>query len=457
MTSRDDHRAPAPFTPLLSGLDGRLPALRTLYEDLHAHPELSFQEVRTAGIVAARLREQGWEVTEGVAGTGVVGVLTAGAPAERVRTDGTATADVLTAGEGPVVLLRADMDGLPVKEETGLPYASERTAVDGDGHEVPVMHACGHDMHVTCLLGATAQLAANRREWRGTVVAVFQPAEEVGGAPAMIEDGFRERFPHPEVCLGQHVAPLPVGFVGTRPGPVMAASDGLRVRLFGRGGHGSMPESTVDPVVMAAAVVMRLQTVVSREVAAARTAVVTVGAIHGGTKENIIPDSVELKVNIRSTTPAVREQILAAVERIVRAEAAASGAPKEPEITALNSFPVTVNDHAATATVRSALSAALGEGHVFTLPEVLMGSEDFGTFGSALDVPSVFWHFGGADPAQFEGLDPDALLENGIPPTVPANHSPLFAPVPGPAIEAGVKSLLAAAAQWLAAGSGADV
>ncbi|WP_030775418.1 amidohydrolase [Streptomyces sp. NRRL S-920] len=429
MTSADHIRTPAPVAPLLSGLDGRLPGLRTLYEDLHAHPELSFQEVRTAGVAAARLREQGWEVTEGVAGTGVVGVL--------------------TAGEGPVVLLRADMDGLPVKEETGLPYASERTAVGSDGEEVPVMHACGHDLHVACLLGAAAQLAANRKAWRGTVVAVFQPAEEVGGAPAMIEDGFRERFPRPEVCLGQHVAPAPVGFVGTRPGPLMAASDSLRVRLFGRGGHGSMPESTVDPVVLAAAVVLRLQTVVSREVGAAQAAVVTVGAIHGGTKENIIPDMVELQVNIRSTTPAVRERVLAAVERIIRAEAAASGAPREPEITELNSFPVTVNDPAATATVHAALTAALGEGHVFTLPRPLIGSEDFGAFGTALEVPSVFWHFGGADPALFAGLDPDALLEDGMPPTIPANHSALFAPLPGPAIEVGVTALLAAAAQWL--------
>ncbi|MEU7576031.1 amidohydrolase [Streptomyces sp. NPDC041068] len=420
-------------TPLLNGLDARLPGLRELYEDLHAHPELSFQEVRTAGVVAARLREQGWEVTEGVGGTGVVGVLTSGTPS----------------GEGPVVLLRADMDALPVEEQTGLPYASTRTALDGDGNEVPVMHACGHDMHVTCLLGATALLAANRQDWRGTVVAVFQPAEEVGGAPAMIEDGFLDRFPRPDVCLGQHVAPAPVGFVGTRPGPLMAASDSMRIRLFGRGGHGSMPETTVDPVVMAASVVLRLQTVVSREVAASQTAVVTVGSLHAGTKDNIIPDTAELEVNIRSTTQAVREKVLAAVERIVRAEAAASGAPKEPEFEPLDSFPVTVNDAAATATVQSALTAALGEGHVFTLPRTVTGSEDFGTFGSAFHVPSVFWHFGGADPAAFSGIDLGDLLENGIPATIPSNHSSRFAPVPDPTIHVGVTSLLAAAAQWL--------
>lgn len=334
---------------LLSGFPDRLPGLRALYEDLHAHPELSFQEFRTAGVVADRLRKQRWEVTEGVGGTGVVGVL--------------------ANGEGPVVLLRADMDGLPIQERTELPYASQETAVDGEGTKVPVMHACGHDMHVTCLLGATAQLASARGEWRGTVVAVFQPAEEVGGAPAMIEDGFLERFPRADVCLGQHVSPAPAGLVGTRPGPVMAASDSLRVRLFGRGGHGSTPETTVDPIVMAAAVVMRLQTVVSREVGATQTAVVTVGSLHAGTKENIIPDTADLRINIRSTTPAVRERVLAAVERIVRAEAAASGAPKEPEITGFNPFPVTVNDAAATGTVLTAIAEVLGRERVFTLPE----------------------------------------------------------------------------------------
>ncbi|MGW5422185.1 amidohydrolase [Streptomyces sp. NPDC003943] len=423
----------ATVRPLLAGLDERLPELRALYEDLHAHPELSFQEFRTAGIVAERLRAQGWEVTEGVGRTGVVGVL--------------------ANGEGPVVLLRADMDALPVKEETGLPYASTATGIDPDGVEVPVMHACGHDMHVTCLLGATDQLAAQRDGWRGTVVAVFQPAEEVGGAPAMIEDGFLDRFPRAEVCLGQHVAPAPVGFIGTRPGTVMAASDSLRVTLFGRGGHGSSPETAIDPVVMAAAVVMRLQTVVSREVGASQTAVVTVGSLHAGTKENIIPDTAELRVNIRSTTPAVRERVLAAVERIVRAEAAASGAPKEPEFAPLKSFPVTVNDAAATAVVQSALTEVMGEGRVFTLPQAITGSEDFGVFGTALGVPSVFWHFGGADHALYAGIDPDSILENGLPATVPANHSPHFAPAPGPTIPIGVTALLTAAGAWLGKGS----
>ncbi|MEV7976497.1 amidohydrolase [Streptomyces sp. NPDC086519] len=407
-------------SPLLTGLSERLPALRALYEDLHAHPELSFQEERTASVAAGRLREQGWEVTEGVGGTGVVGVL--------------------ANGEGPVVLLRADMDALPVREETGLPYASTN-----DG----VMHACGHDMHVTWLLGATGQLAARREGWRGTVVAVFQPAEEVGGAPRMLADRFAERFPRPQVCLAQHVAAAPAGLVGTRAGALMAGADSLRVTLFGRGGHGSTPEATVDPVVLAAAVVMRLQTVVSREVAAGQQAVVTVGSIHGGTKDNIIPDTVELELNVRSTTPAVRERVLTAIERIIRAEAAASGAPKEPEIVPVDSFPVTHNDPAATEAVQTAQAAEF-PGLTFELTSPVPNSEDFGAFGTALDAPSVFWFVGGADHTLYEGVDPEALIRDGIPPQIPSNHSPRFAPVPDPTIETGVRALLAAAAHWLA-------
>ncbi|MFD4604473.1 amidohydrolase [Streptomyces sp. NPDC058464] len=407
-------------SPLLTGLSEELPELRALYEDLHTHPELSFQEERTAAVVAGRLRAQGWEVTEGVGGTGVVGVL--------------------ANGDGPVVLLRADMDALPVQEETGLPYASR---TDG------VMHACGHDMHVTWLLGATGRLAAVRDGWRGTVVAVFQPAEEVGGAPKMLADGFAERFPRPDVCLGQHVAAAPAGLVGTRAGALMAGADSMRVTLFGRGGHGSTPEATVDPVVLAAAVVMRLQTVVSREVAAGQQAVVTVGSIHGGTKENIIPDTVELKINIRSATEAVRERVLAAVERIVRAEAAASAAPKEPEFEPIDSFPVTHNDPAATEAVQGALSAEF-PGFTFELTSPVPNSEDFGAFGTALGVPSVYWFVGGADHKLYEGVDLEALVRDGIPPQIPSNHSPHFAPTLDPTLETGVRALLAAAGHWLA-------
>src|SRR3954468_21604531 len=254
---------------VLSGVDGIMSALEDLYRDIHQHPELSMQEHRTAGKADERLEGAGYQVTSGVGGTGVVGVL--------------------SNGDGPTVMLRADMDALRVREATGLPYASTATATDPDGNEVPVMHACGHDMHVAWLAGATALLAGARDAWSGTVLAVFQPAEETApGARAVIDDGLFARSPKPEVILGQHVMPAPAGAIGYRPGTTQAAADSLEVRMFGRGAHGSMPESSVAPVVRAAATVLRLQTIVSREVAASQAAVVTIGALQAGTKDNVI-------------------------------------------------------------------------------------------------------------------------------------------------------------------------
>jgi amidohydrolase len=296
---------------VLDGLDGILAELEDLYRDVHQHPELSLQEHRTAGKAAERLQAAGYEVTTGVGGTGVVGVL--------------------ANGDGPTVMLRADMDALPVKEASGLEYASTATATDPAGNEVPVMHACGHDMHVAWLAGATALLASARDAWKGTVLAVFQPAEETAqGARAMIDDGLFDRFPKPQVILGQHVMPAPAGAIGFRPGTTQAAADSLEVRLFGRGAHGSMPESSVDPVVMAAATVLRLQTIVSREIAASQAAVVTIGALQAGTKDNVIPDEALLKLNVRTFDEQVRTHVLDAIKRIVEAEATASGAPRPP-------------------------------------------------------------------------------------------------------------------------------
>ena len=253
--------------------------LEQLYRDLHANPELSLQEHRTAALAGDQLAATGFEVTTNIGGTGVVGVL--------------------ANGTGPTALVRADMDALPVREETGLPYASQQRATDRDGYDVPVMHACGHDMHVTCLLGAVRELAAARSSWSGTLMAVFQPAEELGtGAQAMIDDGLFDRVGLPDVVLGQHVAPTPAGLIGIRPGPAFAAADGLRVTLYGRGAHGSRPEAGIDPVVMAAATVMRLQGVVSREVAGDDTAVVTVGAMRARAGTSAAPT--------RATSPASR-------------------------------------------------------------------------------------------------------------------------------------------------------
>lgn len=400
-------------------------SLADLYRDLHAHPELSFQETRTAAIVAGRLRELGVETTTGVGRTGVVGVL--------------------RGGPGPTALLRADMDALPVLERTGLDYASIARGVDRDGHDVPVAHACGHDVHVACLLGAVAELAAHPEIWSGTVLAVFQPAEEVGGgARAMLDDGLFERFGRPDVVLGQHVAPLPAGVLALRPGPAFAASDTVHVTLHGVGGHGSRPETTVDPVVMAAATVLRLQTIMSREVAGTETAVLTVGTLRAGTKENIIPDSAELGMTVRSFDPAVRDRVLAAVERIVRAEAAASGAPKDPVITVRDSFPTLVNDEAAAARTGAALVSV---GPVVD-PGLVTGSEDVGLLATAAGVPCVYWLLGGADPAAFAGASTrDELVR--VVAGLPSNHSPLFAPVVEPTLGTGVRALVAAAQEWL--------
>jgi amidohydrolase len=409
-------------TSVLAGLDGIMASLEDLYRDIHSHPELSMQEQRTAGIVAERLVASGYDVTRGVGSTGVVGVL--------------------RNGDGPTVMLRADMDALPVKETTGLPYASTATATDSAGTEVPVMHACGHDMHVTWLAAATALLAGARDAWSGTVLAVFQPAEETAqGARAMIDDGLFDRFPKPEVILGQHVMPAPAGAIGYRPGTTQAAADSLEVRLFGRGAHGSMPESSVDPVVMAAATVLRLQTIVSREIAASQPAVVTIGALQAGTKDNVIPDEALLKLNIRTFDEDVRTHVLDAIKRIVDAEATASGAPRAPEITMTEHYPLTVNDPAGTARVATALRAQFGDDRVHELAAPVSASEDFGSFGTEWGVPSVFWYVGGTDAELYHRAEQAGRVHQDI----PTNHNPKFAPVIHPTLETGVQAITTAA------------
>ena len=324
-----------PADAALVNLRALLPDLQALYTDIHAHPELSMQETRTAGIAADRLRAAGYEVTTGVGKTGVVGLLRNGA--------------------GPTVMLRADMDALPVKEATGLPYASSVSTTDREGKTVPVMHACGHDMHVAWLAGATKLLAESRATWKGTLMAVFQPGEETAeGAQAMIDDGIVKRFPKPDVVLGQHVMPMSAGVISSRAGAITSSGDSLQIRLFGRGAHGSMPQASIDPVVMAASTVLRLQTIVSREVAPTNAVVVTIGALQAGTKENVIPDEALIKLNVRTFDEAVRTRVLAAIERIVNAEAEASGAPKKPEITTLDHYNLVSNDPDATKRVEDA-------------------------------------------------------------------------------------------------------
>jgi hippurate hydrolase len=403
-----------------------LPALEAAYKDIHLHPELSMQETRTAGLAAKHLTDSGYEVTPGVGKTGVVGVL--------------------RNGDGPVVMLRADMDALPIREDTGLPYASSATGTDADGHPTPVGHMCGHDMHVAWLMGVSSLFSRTRDAWKGTLIALFQPGEEVAeGAKAMVEDGLMTRFPKPEVVLGQHVMVGPSGTVAGSSGPITSAADSFQIRLFGRGAHGSMPQASIDPVVMAASTVLRLQTIVSREVAATEAAVVTIGVLQAGTKENVIPDDALIKLNIRTFDAGVRKRVLAAMERIVNAEAEASGAPRKPEITALDNYPLNVNDEAASERVADALRAHFGADRVrHTGPAP--ASEDFGCFGTASGAPSVFWFVGGTDPDLYAKAKAEGRLND-----LPVNHSPHFAPVLHPTLEMGVEAMVAAALAWNAA------
>lgn len=416
----------SPLGKALAGLQSLLPEVEALYTDVHAHPELSMQESRTANLAETRLRAAGYEVTTGVGKTGVVGLL--------------------RNGDGPTVMLRADMDALPVEEMTGLPYASKITTKDRDGNTVPVMHACGHDMHVAWLVGASTLLAQARDAWHGTLMVVFQPAEETAeGAQAMIDDGLFDRFPKPDVVLGQHVMVGPAGSIGGRAGPITSAADSLQIRLFGRGAHGSMPQASIDPVVMAAATVMRLQTIASRELAATEAAVITIGSLQAGTKENVIPDDAVIKLNVRTFDAGVRKRVLAAIERIVNAEAEASGSPRPPEITRLDHYPLGVNNPDATARVADAFRQHFPVDRVQRVGAA-SASEDFGSFGTEWGVPSVFWFVGGTDAAVYANAKATGEINK-----IPTNHSPHFAPVIHPTLEAGVETMVVGALAWLSA------
>ncbi|NKY44247.1 amidohydrolase [Nocardia cerradoensis] len=409
---------------VLAGLDGIGGWQDEFYRDLHAHPELSHQEHRTAGLIAEKLRSWGYEVHEGVGGTGVVGIL--------------------RNGDGAGVLLRADIDALPVREATGLPYASAVSATDAGGHEVPVMHACGHDVHVTCLLGAAQLFSEHTDQWQGTLVALFQPAEEVGdGARGMVEDGLAELLPKVDVALGQHVLPAPAGIVGTGSGPMLAAADSMRITVYGRGGHGSMPQATVDPVVLASMIVLRLQMVVSREVAPTETAVLTVGSITAGTKSNVISDHAVLQLNVRTYSESTRTTILDAIRRIVTAECQASNSPKDPEFELFDRFPVTDNDAETTRRVAAAFTTHFGDRAV-ELPRQ-SASEDFSDIPNALGVPYTYWGVGGIDPETFQA----AAKAGRIAQDIPVNHSPSFAPVIEPTLRTGTETLVVAALAWL--------
>ncbi|KQV69977.1 amidohydrolase [Nocardioides sp. Root122] len=404
---------------VLAGLAG-LEWLEETYCDLHAHPELSHEEHRTAAVVVQRLQSLGYDVREGVGGTGVVGLL--------------------RNGEGPTVLLRADMDALPVREETGLAYAS--TVVSEE--QGPVMHACGHDVHVACLLGAAALMSGGRHAWSGRLVVLFQPAEETAdGARGMVEDGLADIVGDVDVVMGQHVLPMPAGVVGTLAGPVLSAADSMTITLHGRGAHGSMPQASVDPVVLAAAIVLRLQTVVAREVAPADTAVLTVGSIQAGTKSNVIPDSAQLKLNVRTYAEDVRAAVLEAIERIVRAECVASRCPREPELELYDRYPLTDNDGATTARVSSAFARHFGD-RAAELPQQ-SASEDFSDIPNALGAPYTYWGIGGTDPDVYAAAEEAGRIAQDV----PVNHSAAFAPPLQPTLTTGTEALVVAALAWL--------
>jgi len=403
-------------------VNAEYPSLEAIYKDLHAHPELAFMEVNTAALLAKELRAAGFEVTEKVGITGVVAVL--------------------KNGPGPTVLVRADMDGLPIKEATGLPYASTAVVKDLSGKDQSAMHACAHDTHVTGLIGTARVLAAMKSQWSGTVVLIGQPAEEiVGGARAMLTDGLYTRFPKPDYALALHTwAQLPAGVIGYGEGPFLAGAAAVDILVRGVSGHGSSPHLAKDPVVLAAEIVGVLQTIVSREMKPGTVAVVTVGSIHGGTKRNIIPEEVKLELTLRAYDDQVMEQMIASIRRICTGLGVAAGLPadKLPVVTLMpDSIGVTSNEAALTRRLAGVFTAWLGADRVQDFPPVT-GAEDFSLFGKTVDkIPTTIWFVGATAPEKFA----ESKL-TGVP--VPSNHNFGFAPVPEPTIKAAVTSMSAA-------------
>jgi amidohydrolase len=392
------------------------PDAHALYVDIHQHPELSARETQTAAKLAARLRSLGYEVTEHVGGTGIVAVL--------------------KNGPGPTVMLRTELDALPVEERTGLPYASTVRTKDDRGQDVAVMHACGHDLHMASIVGTGAIMAQSRNTWHGTLILIGQPAEEtIGGAEGMLKDGLLTRFPRPDVAVALHVGnELPAGKVGVVPGIYDTNSDSLRITIYGKGGHGSAPHTAVDPIVIAARTIVALQTIPAREIKPEEMTVITVGYIHAGTKNNIIPDHAELGLTVRTRKPDIRKQVLAAITRITRAEAQAAAAPREPLIEHFEGTDAVYNDPALAKRLTGALESALGRDNVVR-DEPGTASEDFSAFVKA-GVPGFYFNLGGADPAKLAQAKASGTQ-------LPSNHSALFAPDVQPALETGITAEVA--------------
>src|SRR5580704_11852611 len=387
------------------------PDAHALYLDIHQNPELSSHETQTAAKLAGRLRGLGYEVTEHVGGTGIVAILKNGA--------------------GPTVMLRTELDALPVEEKTGLAYASKVRTKDDAGHDVPVMHACGHDLHMASILGTAAIMAHSKESWHGTLMLVGQPAEEtISGAKGMLGDGLLTRFPKPDVAVALHVGNvLPAGTVGITPGVYNTNADSLRITIYGKGGHGAAPHMAIDPIVIAARTILALQTIASREVKPGELAVVTVGYIQAGTKNNIIPDQAELGLTVRTNKPEVRKQVLAAIARITKAETEAAGAPRPPTVDRYEGTDVVYNDPVLAERLRGALESALGEANV-VMAGPITTSEDF-FYYVAQGIPGFYFSLGGADPGKFA----EAKVAGTM---LPSNHSSLFAPDVDPALRTGI-------------------
>jgi hippurate hydrolase len=402
-------------TPTSAEVDAVYPAIEALYFDLHRNPELAFQETRTGAKLAALTKELGYDVTTGVGRTGIVALL--------------------RNGDGPTVMLRTELDALPVEEKTGLPFASTVTVKSANGQSTPVMHACGHDIHMAAWAGTATLMAKYRDRWHGTVMLVGQPAEESGGgARTMLNDGLFTRFPRPDFALSLHDDDtMPAGTIGYHPGNFRAMSDGVTITVYGRGGHAAMPHNTVDPIVLAARIVVALQTIVARENNPVDPVVITIGSIHGGTQGNIIPDEVRMQLSVRTYTKEVRQRTLAAIRRIAKGEAEAAGAPREPAVSEPGSGsagPV-YNDPALTMRLADALKKGLGATNVVEMP-AKMTSEDFSQYGAA-GVPSALLHIGAVDPAKLA-----RAKDTGIP--VPAPHSPEWAPAYEPTLKAAIRA-----------------
>jgi hippurate hydrolase len=403
-------------------VDKSLPELVTFYKDLHASPEVSFMEKNTSAKIAAQLRQLGFTVTENLGGYGVVGVL--------------------RNGTGPTVLVRTDLDALPVPEQTGLPYASKVKMLDDTGNEVPAMHACGHDLHMTVFTGVARTLTQFKDNWKGTVVLIGQPAEErSGGAIAMLKEGLYKNFPRPDFALALHTnATIAAGKVGYTEGPIMANVDAVDITVNGVGGHGALPHTTRDPIVLASQIVLALQTIVSRQTSPFDPCVVTVGSFHGGKQFNIIPDKVELKLTLRSYSEEVRNQTIESIKRIIKGTAEAAGVPQDrlPAIKIREPYtPSTINDIPLTRRLTGVFSRVLGKENVVATPPSTVG-EDFSRFGREEPaVPICMYWLGAVDPKKI-----GESQKAGTP--LPSLHSSIFAPLPEPAIKAGIQTMSAA-------------